>query len=428
VAYQVHGAGPPDIVLVLGAASTSLLWEEAFSTRLLGRLTSFSRLVTFDQRGVGRSDPIAPDRPQTLEERVDDIREVMDAAGLDKAALLGAADGGAASITFAATYPERVTALVLCNTWARLAKSIDYPWGHPPELLLAGQDLYRTEWGTGFSIRYIAPSVPDDPGLRDAWARHEQASASPGQAIANAKVAMELDVRSVLHSVSAPTLVLHTRDNLVAPVDHGRFLAEHIPGASFEELPGPDHAIFVLDSEALLDKVEHFLTGRRQPPRPDRILSTVLFTDIVGSTERAVGLGDRRWAELLDRHHAAVRAELSHFSGREVDTAGDSFLATFDGPGRAIQCASAIARALLRLGIRIRAGIHTGECELTPTGLAGLAVHIGARVAAKAEAGEVLVSQTVKDLVVGSGIEFVERGLFQLKGVPGEWRLFAVAT
>jgi pimeloyl-ACP methyl ester carboxylesterase len=404
------------------------LWEETFSTRLLERLTSFSRLVTFDQRGVGRSDPISPDHPQTLEERVDDIRAVMDAAELEKAALLGAADGGAASITFAATYPERVTALVLCNTWARLAKSDDYPWGHPPELLRAGQDLYRTEWGTGFSIRYIAPSIPDDPGVQEAWARHEQASASPGQAIANARVAMELDVRPVLHLVSAPTLVLHSKDDLVAPADLGHFLADHIPGASYVELPGPDHAIFVLDADLLLEEVEHFLTGTRRPPRPDRVLSTVLFTDIVGSTERAVELGDRRWAELLDRHHAAVRAELSHFRGREVDTAGDSFLASFDGPGRAIQCASAIAQAVMRLGIRIRAGIHTGECELTPAGIAGLAVHIGARVAAKAGAGEVLVSQTVKDLVVGSGIEFVERGLFELKGVPGEWRLFTVAA
>jgi class 3 adenylate cyclase len=421
LAYQVTGNGPVDLVLVTGATSTSLLWEEQMTARFLRRVTSFARLVSFDQRGAGWSDPVSPSRLPTLEERVDDLRTVMDAV------LLGTHDGGPVSMMFAATYPERTRALVLCNTWARVARAPDVPWGLTDDLLADGRRMYEQLWGTGFSIDVVAPSLAGDAHARRAWARHERATGSPTQALALMEMAMELDVRDILPTITVPTLVVHAREDLVAPVEHGRYLTAHIAGSRFVELPGSDHAFVVTDADALLDEVEDFLTGVRRGPEPDRVLATVLFTDIVGSTQRAVELGDRRWHDLLQRHHATVRRELARHRGREVDTAGDGFLATFDGPARAIRCACAITDAVSQLGIQDRAGLHTGECEVHDGGVAGIAIHIGARVSAQAGPGEVLVSSTVKDLVAGSGLRFVDRGAYRLKGVPEEWRLFAVA-
>ena len=426
IAYQVAGEGPPDVVLALGTASGSIAWEEPPAAPFFRRLASFSRLVTFDQRGSGRSDPVHISALPTLEDRVEDLRAVADTVQLERFALLGTHDGGAVSMMFAATHPERVTALVLVNTWARLSQAEDYPSGFPVEVLEAGARLHSESWGTGSSIDFAAPSVATSRAVREAWARHEQSTASPGQAVAISRMAMELDVREILPVISTPTLVLHARDDLVTPIEHGRYLADHIVGSRFVELASRDHHIVIGEGGALLNEVEEFLTGVRRSPYADRILATVLFTDIVGSTRRAAELGDRSWRDLLARHHAAVRRELASFEGREIDTAGDGFLALFDGPGRAIHCARAIHEAVEPLGLRVRIGLHTGECELLDDGVAGMAVHIGARVAAHAEPGDVLVSSTVKDLVVGSGIAFADRGARPLKGVPGEWRLFAV--
>ncbi|HLN16107.1 MAG TPA: alpha/beta fold hydrolase [Acidimicrobiales bacterium] len=428
IAYQVTGSAPLDVVLVLGGASTSVLWEDQLASRFFRRLTSFSRLVTFDQRGVGRSDPVVPGQPPTLEERVDDLKAVMEAAGLERAALFGTSDGGAVAMTFAATYPEHTTALVLYNTWARLAWAEDYPWGHPPEMLEAGYDLYRSAWGTGFSIQFAAPSLAKQPGMRQSWARHEQATGSPGQAIAVTQMAMGLDIRPILPAVSVPTLVLHTAGNAVSPPEHGHYLADHIPAARYVELPGNDHMIVAGDTEAVLDEVEQFLTGTRLSRDVDRALYTILFVDVVDSTRRIAEIGDRRWAELLERLLAVARAELTTYRGHEVKETGDGLLATFDGPGRAIECALAIVAQAKTLGLEVRAGVHTGECEITPTDIAGMAVHIGARIGALAEPNEVLVSKTVKDLVAGSPHVFVDRGDHELRGVPGEWRLLAVAS
>ena len=426
IAYQTTGGGPLDLVLVLGTGSSSIAWEEPPVAPFLHRLASFSRLVTFDQRGSGRSDPVPFSDLPTLEDRVDDLGAVMDACSLQRATLLGHHDGGAVSMMFAATHPDRVTALVLANTWARLSQADDYPWGFPPKVLEAGARIYWESWGTGSSIDRVAPSVAASPTVREAWARHEQSTASPGQAVAISRMAMELDVRAILPVISTPTLVLHAREDMVAPIEHGRYLADHIAGSRFVELPSRDHMIMLGEGGLLLDEAEEFLTGMRRGSPSERVLATVVFTDIVESTQRAVELGDRTWRDLLARHHAAVRQELARFRGREVDTAGDGFLAVFDGPGRAIQCARAIHNAVEPLGLQLRIGVHTGECELVDGDIAGIAVHIGARVAAQAAPGEVLVSSTVRDLVAGSPVRFADRGVRPLKGVPGEWRLFGV--
>lgn len=426
IAYQDVGQGPPDLVAVLGTTSSSIAWEEPAASSFFRRATAFSRLMTFDQRGSGRSDPVDISSLPTLEERVDDLGSVMDAAGLDRAALLGTHDGGPVSMMFAATHPERVTGLVLVNTWATLKQDEDVTFGHPPDWLEAGIRLHSESWGSGASIDYLAPSVASRPEVREAWARHEQTTASPGQAVATSRMAAELDVRAILSSISVPTLVLHASDDLITPVAHGRYLADHIPGARFVEFPSPDHLILVGDGHPILDEVEEFLTGTRLGPYRERVLATVEFTDIVGSTSQAVQLGDREWRDLLSRHHAVIRSELARFQGREIDTAGDGFLAVFDSPGRAIRCALSIMEVTERLGLELRIGVHTGECEVLDDGVAGIAVHIGARVAARANSGEVLVSSTVKDLVVGSNIHFTDRGTEPLKGVPGEWHLFGV--
>jgi pimeloyl-ACP methyl ester carboxylesterase len=423
--YQVAGDGA-NLVMVLGTVSSSTAWEEFPSAAFLQRVAGFCRLVTFDQRGSGRSDPVDQSELPTLQDRVDDVQSVMRAAGIERTALFGYHDGGPVAMTFAATYPERVSALVLANTWARLSATEGFPCGHPPDLLEAGLRLHTDAWGTGSSIDYIAPSVADNPAVRRTWARHEQATASPGQAAAISKMAIDLDVRPVLPVISVPTLILHASGDLVTPVDHGRYLADSIAGARLVEYPGRDHLVLTGEGDAVADEMEEFLTGVRRGRTAQRVLATVVFTDIVGSTALAASLGDRAWAELLGRHHTAIRKELTTYQGQEVDTAGDGFLAAFDGPGRAIECASAIHRAVQPLGIEVRIGVHTGECELLDGGYAGMAVHIGARVAAAAGAGETLVSRTVKDLVVGSPFGFAERGSRTLKGVPGEWSLYAV--
>jgi class 3 adenylate cyclase/pimeloyl-ACP methyl ester carboxylesterase len=425
IAYQVLGEGPLDLVFVPGAVShLELAWEEPLFTHFLQRLASFSRLICLDKRGTGMSDRVAG--IATLEQRMDDVRAVMDAAGSTRAALFGVSEGGPMSVLFAATYPERVSALILYGALVKGVRSPDFPWAPTLEQRERSLEGIEQRWGRVSNLGIRAPSVADDERFVQWWLGYQRLAASPGAVVALRRMNAEIDVRHVLPAIGVPTLVLHRAEDRDIPVEVGRYLAEHIPGAKYVELPGVDHFPFVGDADALLDEIEEFLTGVRPVAEPDRVLATVLFTDIVRSTERAAELGDRRWRDLLESHYAVVRRELGRFRGREVKTAGDGFLATFDGPARAIRCACAITDSVRPLGLQIRAGLHTGECELMGDDVGGIAVHIGARVAAGAEPGEVLVSSTVKDLVAGSGIRFVDRGAHTLKGVPGEWRLFGV--
>jgi class 3 adenylate cyclase len=423
IAYQVVGDGPRDLVLVPGWVShLDLDWEEPRYAHFLRRLASFSRLIMFDKRGTGLSD--RPGGLPDLETRMDDVRAVMDTVGSERAALFGYSEGGPMCILFAATYPERTSALVVYGSYAkRRDPDADYPWAASWKERQAYADQVERDWGEEADLGTMAPNA-DDAMVRW-WHARARASASPGAAKALVLMNSQIDVRSALSSIAVPTLVLHRTGDRDSRCDEGRYIAERISGARFVELEGDDHAPF-LDPDQIVDEVEQFLTGVRRGPESDRVLATVLFTDVVGSTERATELGDRAWRDLLERHHAVVRKELERFRGREVDTAGDGFLATFDGPARAIRCARAIRNGLRDVGLDVRAGLHTGECELLGDKVAGVAVHTGARVAAKAPAGEVLVSSTVKDLVAGSGIEFEERGTHVLKGIPGEWRLYAV--
>ena len=422
IAYQVVGGGPLDLVLVPAFVShLDLDWEEPRYAHFLRRLASFSRLIRFDKRGTGLSD--RPGGLPDLETRMDDVRAVLDTVGSERAALLGYSEGGPMCILFAATYPERTSALVLYGTYAkRRDPDDDYPWAATWEERQAYADQVEREWGTEADLGTMAPNA-DDAMVRW-WRARARASASPGAAKALILMNSQIDVRGVLSSLRVPTLVLHRRGDHDSRLDEGSYIAEHIPGARFVELEGEDH-VPSIDSDQILDEVEEFLTGARRGPEPDRVLATVLFTDIVGSTERASELGDRRWRELLERHQAVVRRELERFWGREIDTAGDGFLATFDGPARAVRCARAIGNGVRGLGIEVRAGLHTGECEVLGDKVAGVAVHTGARVAGAAGPGEVLVSNTVRDLVAGSGIQFEDRGEHELKGV-GSWRLYSV--
>jgi class 3 adenylate cyclase len=424
IAYQVVGDGPLDLVLVKGFVShLDLDWEEPRYAHFLRRLASFSRLIMFDKRGTGLSD--RPGGLPDLETRMDDVRAVMDAVDSQRAALFGYSEGGPMCILFAATYPERTSAVVLYGTYAkRRDPDDDYPWAATWEERQKYADVVERDWGNEADLGTMAPSA--DAAMVRWWHARARASASPGAAKALILMNSQIDVRSVLPAIQVPTLVLHRTGDRDSRLEEGRYIADHIRGARFIELEGEDHSPAV-DADQIADEVEEFLTGVRRGPEPDRVLATVLFTDIVGSTERASALGDQRWRELLERHHAVVRRELVRFQGREVDTAGDGFLATFDGPARAIRCARTIGQALGDLSLEVRAGLHTGECELLGEKVAGVAVHTGARVAAQAAPGEVLVSQTVKDLVAGSGIEFEERGVRELKGIPGEWRLYAVS-
>ena len=432
IAYQVLGDGPVDLVFAPGFVSNvELGWTVPGRGDFLRALASFARVIQFDKRGTGMSDRVR-DLP-TLETRMDDVRAVMDATRSERAALFGVDTGGTMSLLFAATYPERTSALVLYGAFARTLWAPDYPWGLTEQEYLLRIEEVESSWGLRKYGREIAgrysPSIGDEE--RDAWAAYLRQSASPGAIASFERMNMEIDVRQVLPAIHTPTLVLHRTGDRVVDIGAGRFLAEQIPGARFVELPGEDHSPFTGGFEPLVQATEQFLREVRserawEESEPSRVLATVLFTDIVGSTAKAAELCDARWRELLGDHHSVIRRQLARFRGTELDTAGDGFFASFDGPARGIRCASAITEAVQELGIEVRAGLHTGECELLDAKVGGIAVHIGARVAKEAEPGEVLVSSTVKDLVAGSGIEFRERGIAELKGVPGEWRLFAV--
>ena len=425
IAYQVVGSGPRDLVVVPGWVSNlDVFWEEPPLARLFTRLASFSRLLLFDKRGTGLSDRVA-DVP-SLEVRMDDVRAVMDHAGSERAALFGYSEGGAMCALFAATYPSRTSALIMHAAFARRSWAPDYPWGRTPEEIEAHIERLKREWGGPFAIDVRAPSLAHDERSREWWGRWLRSSASPAAAEALVRMNAEIDIRPVLSAIRVPTLLLHSVNDRTIDIAHTRYMAERIPGAKLVELTGIDHVPWGRDADDIVDEIEEFLTGVRRGPEPDRVLATVLFTDIVGSTEKAAALGDRRWRDLLDDHHALVRRELVRHRGREVSTAGDGFLALFDGPARAVRCACAITDGVRALGIDVRAGVHTGECTMMGETVGGISVHIGARVAALAGPGEVFVSSTVKDLVAGSGLSFRDRGSAALKGVPGEWRIFAV--
>jgi pimeloyl-ACP methyl ester carboxylesterase len=425
IAYQVLGDGPVDLVFVMGAITNlNVLWDDPEYRRFCERLASFSRLILFDKRGMGLSDRV---RVGTLEERMDDVRAILDAVGSENAALMGVSEGGPMSILFAATYPERTRALVLCGAEVKEETTEDWPWGeNTREQLEKDLDMDRVleRWGKGLGIDHFAPSRAGDERLRQLAGRLQVESASPHDAVAFMRMAFEIDIRDVVPAVKAPTLIVHRVDDKVCHVENARWLARNVNGARYVELPGADHVPWI-EADDILDEIQEFLTGVREPAEPDRMLATVLFTDIVGSTDRARELGDRRWRDLLELHNDIVRHDLARFRGVEVDTAGDGFFATFDGPARAIRCARSIIENVRNVGLEVRSGLHTGECELSGSSVRGIAVHTGARVASAASAGEVLVSSTVKDLVAGSGIEFVDRGVHQLKGIPGEWRLYA---
>jgi pimeloyl-ACP methyl ester carboxylesterase len=424
IAYQVVGDGPFDLVYVPGWVSNiELVWEKPKPARFLERLASFSRLILFDKRGTGMSDRVSTDRLPTLEQRMDDVRAVLDAVGSKNAALLGHSEGGSMSVLFAATYPERSRALVLVGAFAKRIRTDDYPWAPSFEERLATIEEVERDWGTGLDITDYAPH--EDPVLLEWYSTCLRRSASPGAAAALLRMNSQIDTRHILPTIRVPTLVLTRTGDRDVTVDEGRWLASQVRDARFVELPGDEHLLWAGDQDGLLAEIEEFLTGTRSAPVYDRVLSTVLFTDIVGSTERARELGDRGWHDVLDEHNARVRGVLEHYRGREVDTAGDGFFASFDGPARAIRAACAIRAGVQPLGIEIRAGLHTGECELMRDKIGGIAVHTGARVAAAADPGEVLVSSTVRDLVAGSGIVFADRGEQELKGV-GSWRLYSV--
>jgi class 3 adenylate cyclase len=420
IAYQGFGAGPINLVVVPGFVSNiENYWDEPDLARFLRRLGSYARVVTFDKRGTGMSDRVA--ELPGLEQRMDDLRVVMDAAGMEQAAVLGISEGAPLSILFAATYPDRCRALVLYGSFSRFSH-----WFPNEEALAAFFGYVEQAWGSGGSVQRFAPSRTNDAAFQHWWGRNERLGASPAAVTALMRMNSQIDISGILPAVRVPTLVIHRTGDKTVNVEGGRDVAAHIPGARLVEFPGDDHLYFAGEnSDDIADAIEEFLTGSRAPVAVDRVLATVLFTDIVGSTEKAAALGDQRWRDLLDSHHATIRRNLARFRGHEVKTTGDGFLATFDGPARGVRCACAIADEIRPLGIEVRAGLHTGECEMIGDDVGGIAVHIGARVAALAGAGEVLVSSTIKDLVAGSGLHFGDRGSQSLKGIPGEWRIFA---
>ena len=429
IAYQVVGQGPLDLVYVPGWVShVELAWEEPTLARFLNRLASFSRLIIFDKRGTGLSDRVPPAALPPLEERMDDLRAVMDAAGSERAAVFGFSEGGNLSALFAATYPQRTTALILFGTFAKRIWSSDYPWAPTPEMRQLQFEHVEREWGRGMDLEQYVPSkLSDEPFIRRLTA-YFRSAASPGAAVALLRMNTEIDIRHVLPAIHVPTLVMHRSGDRSANVEEGRWMAGQIPEAHFVELPGEDHMPWVGDQDSILEEIQEFLTGDRPEREPDRVLATVLVTDIVGSTAHAARLGDRAWCDLLTRHHAIVRKELERSRGREIDTAGDGFLATFDGPARAVACACRIREAVLPLGVEIRAGLHTGEIEVAGGKVRGIAVHTGARIASAAQPGEILVSSTVKDLVSGSGLQFADRGMHEMKDIPRPWQLFAAGS
>jgi class 3 adenylate cyclase len=422
IAYQVVGEGPLDIAIAFEwATNIDLIWESPQVERFLRRLTSYGRLINFDMRGIGLSDPV--DSLPPLEDWVDDLRAVLSAVGSDRAALIGHGHAGQLCMLFSAMHPEQTAALVTINSYARLRRAPDYPWGFPASAEEAVLKVIQDTWGTGTSMAWLNPGFPGERGQE--WlAKLERAAGSPRRAVMKQRLVFDVDVRDVLPAITVPTLVVHTGGNRMYRVEHGRFLAEHIAGARYLELPGEDHTPL---SDELMDAIEEVLTGAKHAPAVDRVLTTVAFTDIVGSTDMAADLGDRRWRNLLEVHESVARREIRAARGRLVKSTGDGLMATFDGPARAVRCMQLMEELLDPLGLKIRAGLHTGEVELMGEDIGGIAVHIAARLADLAAPGEVLASSTVRDLVAGSGITFEDRGSHTLKGVPEEWRVFAAA-
>jgi class 3 adenylate cyclase len=426
IAYAALGEGPIELVFVGGFVShLEIAWEAEPVRHFFERLAAFARVIVWDKREQGLSDRLG--QPPTLEQGMDDLAAVMAATGCERATLFGISEGGPMAAMFAATYPERVSRLILYGTYARMTRAEDHPAGVPRERLGRWIEGVKAGWGGPVALELFAPSAAGDDDLKAWWGHLLRSGTSPRAAGALMQMYLDIDVRPVLGAITAPTLLIHRAEDRLIPVAQGRALAALMPEARYVEVAGEDHVAFLGDSDAILDEVEEFVTGSRREREPERMLATVLFTDIVGSTERAAAAGDSDWRQLLERHDQLVRRELDRHRGREIKQMGDGFLAVFDGPGRAVRCAAAISHRLRPLGIEVRAGVHTGECELRGGDVAGMAVHIGARIGAQARSGEVLVSSTVKDLVVGSELRFEERGATELKGVPGEWHLFALA-
>ena len=427
IAYQVVGDAPLDLVFVMGWVShLEYFWKEPSFAHFLQRLSSFARLILFDKRGTGLSDRVPNNELPTLEQRMDDVRAVMDAAGSERAALIGVSEGGPMCSLFAATYPEKTLALVMIGTYAKRVRDDDYPWAPTAEERQHFFNEMREHWGGPVGLEERAPSVASDPQFRDWWATYLRMGASPGAALALTEMNAAIDVRKVLPTIRVPTLVIHRTGDECLKIEEGRYVAKHIPGAKLVELPGNDHLPFVGDQESILNEVEEFLTGVRHQPEPDTVLATILYMRIVNSDEHMGRLGNDRWDELLRRLRSHIQKEIEWFRGREVDMVGDRPLAIFDGPARAIRAACAISQYASRLDIKMRAGLHTGECEMTDGKVTGLATQVCLGVANLAAADEVLVSSTVRDLVAGSGIRFEDRGVHTLAGVGGESRLFAV--
>jgi pimeloyl-ACP methyl ester carboxylesterase len=420
IAYQVFGEGPINLVITsFFVSNVEHFWDDPDFARWLLRLASFARVAMFDKRGTGMSDRVA-DMPG-LDQRMDDLRAVMDAAGMQEAAIFGLSEGGSLAALFAATYPNRCRALILYGAFAKFSS-----WFPTEESLAQFFGYVDQAWGSGGASQIFVPSRANDPAFQKWFARFERLGGSPASVKSYMRNNSQIDISDILPTIRVPTLVIHRTQDAIS-VEGGRYLAKYIPGAQYLELPGSDHPPMIGDNaNEIADAIQEFLTGAKGPTEVDRVLATVLFTDIVGSTEKAAELGDSRWRSLLDNHHAVIKRNLSRFRGHEIKSTGDGILATFDGPARGVRCACAIGDEIRQLGIDVRAGLHTGECEIMGEDVGGIAVHIGARVAALAGAHEVLVSSTVKDLVAGSGLRFADRGNRSLKGVPGEWHIYAI--
>lgn len=426
IAYQVVGDAALDLVYVPGwISNVERGWDEPSYARFLRRLASFARVILFDKRGTGLSDRVAEQELPTLEQRMDDVRAVMDAAGSERAALLGVSEGGPMSLLFAATYPDRTSALVVYGSYARRGRSADYPWGRSSAEQAEFMREIDEEWGGPVALAQRAPSRMNDRSFVDWWSMYLRQSASPSAVRVLTEMNYQVDVRGILSSIHVPTLVLHRAGDRIMKTAEACFIADQVPGAKLVVLDGGDHLPWVGDQDAIVDEIEEFLTGVRPGADADRVLATILFIDLVRSTDRAAELGDRHWRQLLDSFHARAAEGLTRFRGRLVSTTGDGFLATFDGPARGVRCAQAVLASTEEIGLQARAGVHTGEVELSGSDIRGIAVHLAARVMASAAPGEVRVSSTVRDLVAGSGIEFEDLGQHRLKGIPDTWRLFA---
>lgn len=424
IAYQSFGEGSHDIVCVPGwFTNVELTWEDPYKTRFYDRLATFSRVILFDKRGTGLSDRDV--EAHTLEERMDDVRAVMDAVDSERAHVFGTSEGGPMCALFAATYPERTASLIVAGGYARRTRADDYPWGRPREDLDELLDRIRDDWGSAIDIGARAPSLAHDDGFLRHWARYLRMSGSPKTAVAYARMNADIDVREILPAIRVPTLIIHSTGDRVCSIESGRYLAREIPGARLLEVDSEDHLIYTDENECTLPEIEEFITGKHVRPEADSVVCTIMFTDIVGSTQMASELGDRKWSELLGAHNTEVRDLLAMHRGTEIKSTGDGFHATFDGPARAIRCARQLHESLESMGLQVRIGLHTGECVVERDNIEGIAVHIAARVAGLADAGEVIVSQTVKDLVAGSGIEFREHGEHGLRGIEGSWRLYS---